>query len=931
MAVGRRDPWPGLWLGVLALVAGLAQSSRVQAEDFSPAGPALGMPGATSPGGVPEILPAPPQRMVVDVRIDGNRTIKNHKIAQFIRARAGRPLDPRVIEEDVRSLNKSRMFVNVETLTQEDGAGGVVIIYRVTERPVLEYVKYVGARQQLFRKDIAKLLGEQTGLKVGDALDPFSIEEGRRRIEEWYKERGYSKVQVSIFEGDKPGDHGAVYLIHLGPKQRVGWVSFEGNTIANDARLRTQIQSKPGLMWVFKGFVNRNKIDEDQERLTAYYRSLGFFRAEIGRELEFDDSGNWLHLRFVINEGPRYVVRNVTVEGNRKFGTDELTQNLRLKPGEFFDQDSMTRDVLAVQDVYGTQGYVFAAVTPDPRFLEEPGTLDLVYNIKEGDRWRVGDINIHILGDESHTRREVVLNRISLRPGDIIDMRELRASERRLRACGVFEYRDPNKAPRLIVAPENIEDIEELAGDPPPGGTVRGQSPDDYRPGEGRALPSTNPNRSRRPPPSGYLPGPAPSGTGNASSDPAAESSQRAMFQPPPVENPWGGTGVNPQGVPDGALPYPGSEEEALTLPPIDEPTRPLTLEGTVYETQTGRIMLGAGYNSEAGLVGQFIVDEQNFDITRFPRSWEDIRTARAFRGGGQQFRFEAAPGNQFQRYSILFREPYLFDTMVSFAVRAHLYDRRFRDWDEQRTGGGVSFGYQLTPDLSVNLNLDADKINVRNPTIPSPPELLETLGNNQAYAVGVDLVYDIRDNAFLPTEGHRVALGFSQTMGSFDYPRFSAEASKYFLITERPDRSGRHVLGLSSRVGFSGTHTPLYDHYFAGGFSTIRGFEFRGASPVAPGGVVLGGEFQFLNSVQYMFPLSANDMLRGVVFCDFGTVEARPRLAANTFRVAPGFGLRISIPGMGPAPFAVDLAFPIAHADGDDIDNFSVFVNVAR
>jgi outer membrane protein insertion porin family len=46
---------------------------------------------------------------------------------------------------------------------------------------------------------------------------------------------------------------------------------------------------------------------------------------------------------------------------------------------------------------------------------------------------------------------------------------------------------------------------------------------------------------------------------------------------------------------------------------------------------------------------------------------------------------------------------------------------------------------------------------------------------------------------------------------------------------------------------------------------------------------------------------------------------------------VAPGFGLRVSVPALGPAPIALDLAFPVAHEDGDDIQNFSFFVGLFR
>ena len=106
-------------------------------------------------------------------------------------------------------------------------------------------------------------------------------------------------------------------------------------------------------------------------------------------------------------------------------------------------------------------------------------------------------------------------------------------------------------------------------------------------------------------------------------------------------------------------------------------------------------------------------------------------------------------------------------------------------------------------------------------------------------------------------------------------------------------------------------------------------GFDFRGASPVGNNNVQVGGEFQWLNSVQYLFPITADEMLHGVVFCDFGTVEQN--VTINDFRVAPGAGLRITVPAMGPAPIALDFAFPIAKADTDDTQIFSFSVGLQR
>jgi outer membrane protein insertion porin family len=244
--------------------------------------------------------------------------------------------------------------------------------------------------------------------------------------------------------------------------------------------LKTQIQSKPGWFYLFGGTVDMRKIDEDIERLTAYYRALGYFGARIGRQLEFSDSGKWLTINFVIDEGPRYVVRRVSVVGNEQFSNDDLTRRLELESGEFFNLGEMNADVRALQDIYGGQGYIFADIQADPRFLEEPGQLDLVYSIDEGSPWRVGRINVHIEGEHPHTRESVVLNRLSFRSGDLIDIREVRASERRLKSCQLFSN-DPTQGsvPTVQVRPPEMQEMVEGIADR--GGTprsYRGQGPD---------------------------------------------------------------------------------------------------------------------------------------------------------------------------------------------------------------------------------------------------------------------------------------------------------------------------------------------------------------------------------------------------------------------------------------------------------------------
>jgi outer membrane protein insertion porin family len=203
-------------------------------------------------------------------------------------------------------------------------------------------------------------------------------------------------------------------------------------------------------------------------------------------------------------------------------------------------------------------------------------------------------------------------------------------------------------------------------------------------------------------------------------------------------------------------------------------------------------------------------------------------------------------------------------------------------------------------------------------------------LGNTQLYTVKTQLAHDTRDSTFLPTEGHYISGDFEYGFGTFQFPRWTVDARQHMLLRERPDGSGRHVLSLFNTFGITGPDTPIYETFYAGGFSTLRGFQFRGASPQI-NTVEVGGDFMNISSIEYMFPITADDMFRMVTFVDFGTVEPTVHINWRDFRVSPGVGLRIQVPALGPAPIALDFAVPVQYAPTDIRQIFSFFVGYSR
>lgn len=403
--------------------------------------------------------------IVKDVVLRGNETVPTHHLLRNVRTRPGRYFDPDMLQQDVNDLWRMKEVHRVVGPYIDKTPDGIVVTIEVVERPLMQDVKFIGNRAITDRA-----LRKETNLSDGQPLDVHEVKMVKHRIEEFYRDKGFPRTQVEILEGNQDGDNSVVFMIHEDQQQRIWKVEFDGNSIATDARLKTLIESKPGIIKVVGGLAKRQEIDQDVLRLTTYYRSLGFFNARIGRQITESDNGRWVNLRFVIDEGPRYQIRNISFMGNESFTGEQLASMVELKPGPNgvpeFNAAKMNQDVVSLRDLYGSNGFVFSKVEVETRFLEEPGQLDLVYKIDEGKQYRVGKVHVYIEGNSGITRREVVMNRLSLRPGDIIDVREIRNSERRLGTSQVFAAGQPGTGgapPKIVVKPDELKALERTA------------------------------------------------------------------------------------------------------------------------------------------------------------------------------------------------------------------------------------------------------------------------------------------------------------------------------------------------------------------------------------------------------------------------------------------------------------------------------------
>jgi outer membrane protein insertion porin family len=920
---------------------------------------------------------------ITDVQIEGNTSIPAPAILKYVHVRRNTLVgnSATTIQADIRSLFNTRWFFTVEATFKRSAQGGVILVYQVVERPVLKSVQYVGNK-----KIKARYLMALTGLQEGGAFSVTANKESVRRIREYYVEKGYRFAEVTLVKGGESTDRDVIFQITEGPKVRVQSIKFNGNENFSDALLKTKMTSKPAILRIFQGKFDPAKVPQDVAGVKQYYHALGYFDVQVAERVEYSDDKGDVTLVFDINEGPRYKIRNIEIAGNKVFDEQTLRSGFKIAQNQEFFLKDVQADLKTVRTRYDEQGRLFAKIDAVPVFLTEKGVVDLRYQIDEDKIYRIGRINVNIEGAAPHTRETVALNQLLFSPGELANPEYIRLSKARLERSPIWEK--GAEGATLNLRP--TEQPELYAYNPAAAGDYfRGQSPAFdpvwpevpvsrqgvaptamHVPTVDRTLRDANVTPASHTMPIQAMPSQmVPTGSAarlddflnqdfgsEATKNPYTsekfptepslinhrETAPEAMFNQdglPTVEpedfvvQNTNSMVIRGQGPDAFQAPNPvftqspnGDPFSGSLMNP--EPPGFVDVDINVSEARTGRLQFSVGVNSDSGVIGSIVLEEQNFDITNVPTSMADLTSGSAFRGNGENFRIEAVPGDQVSRYLVSWSNPYFLNTDYSLGVSGFYYNRFFDDWRENRLGGRISVGKLLTKKLSLSTALRLEKVDIGNERQPTPEILAESVGSNFLSTVKTSLSWDTRDSSLMPSEGTYLEGSIEQAFAEYSYTKLEGAAQQFFTVYSRPDGEGKHILAFRGSLGWTADSTPIFERFYAGGYQTFRGYSFRGVSPIEQN-VRVGGTWMALGSVEYSAPVTVSENVRLVAFTDFGTVEEN--VSFDHFRMTAGGGVRFLIPGMGPVPISLDWAVPIVSQDFDDEQLFQFYIGFTR
>lgn len=417
-------------LAVLAVAAGLAGPALAQSAPAIQ----LGAPIEAQAAPAPAAEQARPERVVINrILVRGNQRIDQTTVLSYLPIQPGDTVDAAVLDVAVRTLTRTQLFADVQLGIQANGD----LVVEIVENPIINQVVFEGNNAISEDK-----LNEEVTLKPRGIYTRARIQEDVGKIVELYRLSGRISATVTpkIVQLDQ-NRVDVVFEINEGPETGVRAITFLGNEAFSDNDLREVMVTKQSQWWrlfTTNDNYDPNRLDYDREQLRKFYTNRGYYDFRVTSaisELAPDDSS--FGITMTVDEGDRYNFGTVeVVTENDRLNPDFLKMLLPIRPGDLYESDKIETAVDALTFAAGSAGYAFVEIEPEYRANPDTDTVDITFNIKEGQRVYVDRINV--VGN-TRTLDNVIRREMMLSEGDAFNRTLLERSRNNLRALGFFK------------------------------------------------------------------------------------------------------------------------------------------------------------------------------------------------------------------------------------------------------------------------------------------------------------------------------------------------------------------------------------------------------------------------------------------------------------------------------------------------------------
>jgi len=392
-------------------------------------------PAAPSPAAA-DVAPATSSEpTVAAIEVEGNRRVEVDAIKGAMVTKVGMPIDPKSIQQDVRSVMKLGYFADVR-IEAKGPAEKPILVVKVVEKPSVQDYRIEG-NDELSGDD----LKEAIEVKRYAILDAAAVRKSVKKIQEKYTEKGFYLAEVTSRVEEKPDNQVVVvFVVNERAKVQVRRVHFVGNEHIPKEEILPYMQTQEGSFLAFlssAGTYKEEAFQRDLQAIQAVYLEKGYVNVKVGKPaIALSPDRTALFISIPIEEGEQYTIGKVDFSGELLGMRPFLSQLLQSNSGELFVRSRVGHDLFAVADFYKDMGYAYVNVNPLTNLDPKAKTLGLTFDVQPGQK--VFFERIEIQGN-AKTRDKVIRRELRIFEGELYSAEAIKNSKQRITALGFFE------------------------------------------------------------------------------------------------------------------------------------------------------------------------------------------------------------------------------------------------------------------------------------------------------------------------------------------------------------------------------------------------------------------------------------------------------------------------------------------------------------
>jgi outer membrane protein insertion porin family len=381
------------------------------------------------------------------VELGGIERVDKQTVLNQLHVKAGQPLDPQAVAEDVRRVWAMGLFDDVRVGLRQAGPRTVIVHYQVLERPSIAGVEVRGNAAQS-DEDVLKVVD----LRVNNLYSAADAQANVQKIKDMYAEEGYFLATVTHHVEPQPGNQvKVVFDVQERSEVKVRHIELLGNEGVTDADIKTVLRTQEGsiLSAISKsGNFKRELLDYDAQIMQYLYLTRGYIQAKIEDPVvSLSPDMKYITVTIRIHEGPQFRVGKVTVIGESVVPIEDLQKALTLKSGDIFNYANVQADGQKLAGAQKNFGFAHATVSNESVPDMEAKTVDWTYHVQKGKKVYFGQI---VMQGGTSTRDKVIRRELQISEGELYSEQKLELSKARVQRLGFFERVDIKTRPTAL-------------------------------------------------------------------------------------------------------------------------------------------------------------------------------------------------------------------------------------------------------------------------------------------------------------------------------------------------------------------------------------------------------------------------------------------------------------------------------------------------